>query len=437
MAEFFKKVRFMKNSLVILFGIAFSLASLGEMNSIKKMSLSDLIERARSSNYDYRAAELNAESKEHLIGPKSSYEDPELSFEMQNYPKDSLSSNEYSMTGNQISLSQKIPFPGKLSKLGEVASKEAESMRQMVKYKELELIRDVKNAYFALLLSYKKKEILTEEKNVLRQVVNSTRQRFTAGKSSQAELLNVQVEEANLLDELLKADSQIKEKNGDLDHLLSESHHTMIEPEDLPKTSFDFKKITEEVVSEKALAISPMIRSKRAESEASSAQLSYAEKGYIPDLALGLGYTLRRPSAGDRGVDFLTGKIGFTLPIWAGTKQSEEIKSALADNSRSKFLLEEEKSHLLHSVHTLYSEVEEASQRLNLYDGGLLPLTRQAVASGLSAYQANRVAFSTLLNSIKIRFQTEFNRTEAFVNYETKIATLEALVGEPLGGQIK
>jgi cobalt-zinc-cadmium efflux system outer membrane protein len=422
---------------LIVLGIFVSLSAFGDMGSMKKVSLGQLIDQALKDNYEFKAMQMEAQSAEHSVGPKSSYDDPELSFEAQNYPKDSLSPNEYSMTGNQISLTQKIQFPGKLGNLGEAASKEAEAKKHMVKSKELELIRDVKTAYFGLLLAYRKQKILTEEKNVLRQVVNATRGRFTAGKSSQAELLGVQVEEANLMDDLLKADREIAEKNGDLDHLLSQNHHTMVEPEDVSKTIFDFKNITEEKVSEKALETSPMIHSKRAESESSSAKLSYAKKGYIPDLDFGVGYTLRRPGIGDRGVDFLSGKVGITLPIWAGSKQSEEVKVAEADHAKNQFDLEEEKSHLLHSVHTLYAEVTEASQRLDLYDGGLLPLTRQAVSSGLSAYQAGRLQFPTLLNSIKTRFQTEYSRIEALVNYETKIATLEALVGEPLGGHGK
>ena len=56
------------------------------------------------------------------------------------------------MTGKELSLEQKIPFPGKLSKLRSAARNEFESKVAAYENQKLGLIRDVKLAYYAALV---------------------------------------------------------------------------------------------------------------------------------------------------------------------------------------------------------------------------------------------------------------------------------------------
>lgn len=126
-----------------------------------------------------------------------------------------------------------------------------------------------------------------------------------------------------------------------------------------------------------------------------------------------------------------------SLPIWTFSKQSEEVKGARAQEAKSDALLNEERNHILHSVHTIFSELQEANKRLSLFGGGLLPLAEQSTQSGKLAYSTGKIEYASLLNLIKTRFQTELSYYEALVNYESKIAELEALLGEPLGESLK
>src|SRR5256885_9427009 len=82
-----------------------------------ELVLKDLIEEGLQKNAALKAAKAEALSKEAEAGPKSSYEDPMLAFEAMNYPVDTFSNTETGMTGNQLSLTQRVPFPGKLGKL--------------------------------------------------------------------------------------------------------------------------------------------------------------------------------------------------------------------------------------------------------------------------------------------------------------------------------
>lgn len=407
--------------------------SFAEQEPEKSIVLKDLITEALNQNPDLRASRFDAEGKEAKIGPSGSYEDPMISLEAQNYPVDTLSSREFGMTGNQISVLQKIPFPGKLSKLRLAATYEYNAQRETYTASQLNLIKMVRMGFYGLFLSHKRKEILEEQLNIIRQLISVIRSRYILGKVTQAELLSFQLEEANLLSELLTAQKQIDLKTGDLNHALGRAaHHTIGRPENLLVTSINLNKVTEQSIINRALARNPSLKSMKNEAEAAESRLSYARWNYLPDFEFKFGYMLRQPSPGDRGVNFISGGVGLTIPLWALSKQSEEVKSAAASHTKAEAKLEEQRNKLLHDIHNLYAELKEAHKRLNLYESGTMPLAKQAVITGKSAYLSGKMEYTAVLNLVRSRFQTEIGYFETLTQHEEKITELEALLGEPV-----
>ncbi len=400
------------------------------------ITLQSLISEAVEKNAELRASKAEVVSREAEAGPAGSYEDPMLSFEAMNYPVDTLSQREFGMTGNQISLTQKIPFPGKLSKRSRAAGLEAEAQKEMSEIKRLDLIKNLKLAYYDLSFAFKKYDSLGEQRKILNQLVTITRNNYSLGKAPQAEVLSLQVEEASLLDQLLTVEKQIKAKLGVVNHLLGRADHSQYvygRPEAIKKTPFGFSHHSEKTLADKAILKSPMIKTKIAKVSATEARLSYAKWNYLPDFEFKAGYSFRKPSPNDRGVDFVSVMVGITLPIWAGTKQSEERRGAEAEKIRAEALLDEERNNLSHMVHVIYAELEESNKRLQLFEGGILPLSRQAVVAGRSAYLTKKIDYATLLNAVNKQFQMEVSHAEALTAYESKIAEIEALIGEPVG----
>lgn len=399
------------------------------------LKLDALISEALDKNAGLRAAKAETEIKEAGIGPSGSYEDPMLGFEAMNYPVDNFRTHESGMTGNQISLSQKIPFPGKLGKKREAAELESEAQKAAAHARELETIKGVKLAYYDLFLAYKKYDTLTEQKALLDQLTTVTRNNYSLNKTSQAEVLNLQVESAVLIDQRLGLERQIKSKLGELNHLLGRSDHSQYvygRPEELKKTGFDFEKHSEKSLLDRALTKSPVVKERMSLSQAADAKVSFAGKNYLPDFEFKVGYTFRKPTGMDAGTDFFSGMVGISLPLWAGSKQGQEKRGADAEKIRAEALLDEERIMLAHRIHVTYAEFEEASQRLKLYESGVLPLTRQAVVSARSAYLTGKLEYSTLLNTVTKRFAMESAAAEALTTYQSKIAELEVLIGDTL-----
>lgn len=402
----------------------------------KLVKLGDLIQEALEHNPALRAAKFEAEAKHAEIGPAGSYEDPMIGFEAMNYPVDTFSANEFGMTGKQVKLSQKIPFPGKLGSKSRAVASEYFSKREEFNNKQLRLIKDVRVAYFEYYLAFRKRAILEEELKLIRDMIRSVRNEYTLGKIPQADVLRFQLEEADLTDKLLSADREITSHAGDLRWLLGRKGYDEIGiPEGIDKTAIDFSKLTEESLREKIIQKNPALKIAEHENQAASARLTAAKLGYLPDFEFGAGYTFRSAVPNERNVDFLSFSVGVSIPLWAFSKQAEEVNGAIAERNRSGALLEEEQLHLANQVHGSYAALVEAYKRLQLYESVMLPLSKQAANTARSAYSTRKLEYAGFLEVIRVRFQNEYAYDESLVNYESKIAEFEAFLGEPLNAQ--
>ena len=404
-------------------------------SSEETLRLQELIQEALERNPVKKAAQYDAESQKAQIGPAGAYEDPVIAFEAKDYPVDTLSARRFGMTGNEVSVAQKVPFPGKLTTMRSAARKEHESKNSALSHTQLQVVRDVKRAYYELFLAYKKQDILVEQKKLIRQLIAVVRSRYTIGKVPQAELLNFQIEGANLTGELLNSERDVKIRRANLQYVLGRKQGVRSRPEELVKTRFNPQKLTQTLALEKALEKNFGLKASQAMRDSAAEKLTYAKLSYLPDFEWMAGYTVRRPTPGDPGTDVVTGKIGMSVPLWFLTKQSGLVKSARAQKAKADAELEEERTRLVQEVRNTYSALLQAQQSLDLYENGILPLARQAVVSGKSSYLTGKLEYLSLLNLINTRFQTEYAYNDTWVNYETKIAELEVFIGESAGGE--
>ena len=222
------------------------------------INLGSLIQEALTNNPSLKSTKHEALSKEAEIGPRSSYDDPMLELGAKNYPSDTLSPYEMSMTGNEIGVSQKIPFPGKLTKLGQSASHEYNAAREIYNNAQLELIRDVRTAYYNYYLFFKKQDILNEQLGLIRQIITVSRSKYVLGKISQAELLGFQMEETAILDQLLTVNKELETKLHELNYLLGrEKSSALGRPEQLTQTPMNMEKFSESEFAKKVLEKNP------------------------------------------------------------------------------------------------------------------------------------------------------------------------------------
>ena len=91
------------------------------------LTLDWCLEEANRVNPVIAINQASAEAAEHRVGPAGSLDDPRLEYEAINLPTDHFDFDSTPMSGNQISLSQRFPFPGVLGNRKKAARAGAEA----------------------------------------------------------------------------------------------------------------------------------------------------------------------------------------------------------------------------------------------------------------------------------------------------------------------
>lgn len=406
-------------------------------------SLESLIQMALDHNPEIRSSRADVQSQDAKIGPAGSYEDPMLSVQALNVPVKSLRLDQDEMSGIQVGLTQKIPFPGKRTNEREISELKSSAAKNRLAQKQLDIVRDVKKVYYDLYLKNQHKLILTQQRSFLKQLLAASRNQYALNKISQAVVLNLQVDEASLIDEELKIESDIYDSLAELSHLVGhEKHFFSASLEKHPLTKVNLDLWSEEKIAASVERNSFELMALTSESEAGQMGVSLAKKGYLPDFEISANYIFRKPlegmptsATGNR--DMVGGGIAVSLPLWAGSKQSELIKGASADQAKAQALLDNARLMLTHQARALFSQLKESKKRIELFEGGLLQLTAQAVGSGKSSYLTGRIEHAAFLESLKRQQNTQFSYQEALVKFEIQLASLEALMAKPLGSELR
>ena len=353
-----------------------------------------------------------------------------------NLPTNSLSLRDDNMSGVEVSLSQMIPFPGKRTKLRDAARKTAGAAEMSFEQKKWQIVKRVKDLYYELYLAHQRETLIVDQKKIVNQMISAMRSQYTLGKTPQAAILSLQVEEANLIEESLKIESDIKVKQNELNHILGHSPaHLSRRPEQIKKNpSINFQNMTEDEAAKFVTDNSPRLKAMQAAVEAREARLDYAKKEHLPDFQVMAGYTFREPTRmGSDGTDMVSAGVGITLPIWASSKQSEQVRGAAAQKAKAEAELRDVRLMIEHEARGAFAELREAQKRVELFEGGIMQLTQQAVASGRSAYLTGKMDFAALLEALRTQYKTNYAYQEALAKREMKIAQLEALASRALG----
>ena len=109
-----------------------------------------------------------------------------------------------------FSASQMLPFPGKRSLKGEMASKDTESLTALADYARLSIIVRVKELYYELFLTYKNIGLIRDKAALFSRIEDAAIARYSSGMAPQQEVLMAQTEKYMLLEkeEMLKQKMQ-------------------------------------------------------------------------------------------------------------------------------------------------------------------------------------------------------------------------------------
>ncbi|MEJ2682933.1 MAG: TolC family protein [Candidatus Sulfobium sp.] len=392
--------------------------------------LEGLVNEAIANNPDLRALKDREEAFSERPSQAESLDNPKVGFSLLAVPTNSFSFNQEPMTQKQFSVSQKIPFPGKLPLKGDIARKETEIAAEDYVEKRNDLTRRVEEAFRNLLLINKTIDVTKENRDLLREFVKTTETKYAVGAGIQQDVLKAQVELSKMADALItlgqKKESMIAHLNTLLyrpvDTPFREADGIVIDGVTHPKFSFgadELQKIAE--------ANRPILIAAKRRIERSRLALRLAEKNYYPDFDVGVSYGQRQERP-----DFVSGFVMVTVPLWHKTKEDKKVAEEKWNIRRATQRYNTTRSEMFFRIKDSLARINKYRKQIDLFQTGLLPQSRTALESAISGYQVNKVDFITLVNNEVTLYNYEIQYYRAVTDYENTISEIEATVGKRL-----
>jgi len=359
--------------------------------------------------------------------------DPVFSMNALNLPTDTFNVGQEGMTQMQIGLSQVMPFPGKLA-LQEGASKfEAMAAGNSVDEMRLRLISNTKSSWWQLYYLDRALDVVASNQDLLRQFIQVADKKYEVGKGLQQDTLLAQLELSKLFDQEIRLQAIRRNQAIQLNTLMDVSPEAEIV---LPaKVSTVMPNLISEVLLyERAENVRPLLREKKNHIKAAQSRLKLARKEYYPDFKLGLTYGNRSgdnpfPRGGERS-DFLSVMVSVNLPIYHKRKLDRAVDQRNMELRKSRNSLQDKWTMVRSEISSASTDYLESKKLFSLFQDGIIPQSRQTVASMLAGYQVNEVDFLNLVGSQVTLLNYEVQYWKSLTDAKRALARLVAAVGE-------
>jgi cobalt-zinc-cadmium efflux system outer membrane protein len=328
-----------------------------------------------------------------------------------------------------LTASQHLPWFGKLSTRAAAAEADTNVARAQLAAVELEVIEQVKRAYYELYFIQKAIGITEENRKLLLDFVRIADSKYRTGKASQQDVLRAQVEVSNLDNRLIRLRQRIDSSQAKLARLLHVSPDTPVRALEQPPQ----EQIPQDLESlyEQAIAGQPELHAQLAAVKRDRRKVELARLEYFPDLTAGvswLGTSATGLSPVANGEDPLLLGFSVNVPIHrkrlhAGVREAE---SRVVASTRQYDSLRDRTAE---SVKDLYSQATSQYDLVKLFRDDIIPKSSQTLEVSQAAYQVGGVDFLTLIDNWQqlLRFRIAYYRLES--QLQQTLATLERVVG--------
>jgi len=330
-----------------------------------------------------------------------------------------------------LSLSQKIPWLGKRAFRGQVAYYDATAAYARVTVAELEVIEQVKRAYFDL---YFLQSAIAETERLRPQLENviaiaRTRYETSAPGAGLDSVLQAQVELAKLKTRLVELDETKVRAQARLAGVLHLPPNTRIEP----TGQVDHAQLAHaaKVLVGLAESCQPELEARQREVSRDRASICLAQRDYWPDVNLGVSWQEIGPhglSPVANGRDAFSLGIGVNLPIYRNRLEAavREAKNRTAASSR-RYVAERDRVRA--EVSALYALFRQHDRMLGIVESEILPAAEQTLELATESYRNSQASYQQLIDVYRTLLAYRIELHQHVAARGQAVASLERAVG--------
>ncbi|MFN3919422.1 MAG: TolC family protein [Methylohalobius sp.] len=416
--------------LALYLGLATAVATDPATPDPALLTLTAALKQAERNNPSLAAIRARYEALKAIPPQEGSLPDPEISFSAMSLPVDTFNIDQEDMTQLQFGISQRFPFPGKLSLKEKAAEWEVQAAGDDVQELKLKLLRDVEVRWWRLFYLDRALSIVAANQDLLRQFVEIAKTRYTVGQGLQQDVLLAQLELSRLVDLSLQLEGLRGQELARLNALLGRSADTRAQlPVEVEKNLPE--PIEEAQLFTRAEKARPILAKLSKQIEATKTRVELAKKEFLPDFNLGAFYGFRQGQTpdGKSRPDFLTLSLSMNVPLYFATKQAKAVDQKTSELWRAQFAWQDAWNRVRAEISAALADYRRAREQAVLFDKGILPQARQTVASMLAGYQVGKVDFLNLISAQITLYNYEVRYFKTLTQARQALAKLKAAVG--------
>ncbi len=356
----------------------------------------------------------------------TSLDDPNFGFAM---APQSIGSNNVDF-GYRVEVSQKYPFFGKRNLRGENALAEANAAAEDIVDVRLQLIETATSAFYDYYLVFRAFAVYEESLRLLQEARKSAATRYSTGKASQQEVLQMDVEIGRLRERGLTLERMKKvavARINTLSHLppdrpLPQAPRELSLPIALPPV---------EQFRAQAQAQRPDLKAVAARLAAERAQVALAEREFYPDVEPMLAYDTIMGNGPMRNVALQVG-VKLNLPVRC-SRRNAAVAEAQARALARQAELDRLTDQVNFQVQEAYEQVLESEKTVRLYQDTVLPAAQNNLKAARPAYTTGQIPLLSYLESERNLVTLRDRYYQAIADYYRRRATLERISACGLG----
>ena len=326
--------------------------------------------------------------------------------------------------GQRVELSQKLPWPGKRRLAGEAALAEAEAARGELEAVRLELALMASNMYDDLYVAARAIEINEQHVELLKQFKKAAEAQYVAGKASQQDPLQAEVELAHLEHDRILLEAERDVVVAQLNGLLRREPGEPLPPPPAEETTADLPAAESRALAEQALSARPEVQVQSARLRGARAEIDAARRESYPDVELMGSYDSMWDMPEHR---WMVG-IGINIPLQRGRRRAA-VDKAEAMSARARSEDRKLRDQIRVEVERAALRAREGAHIVRVVEERLLPAARDQVAAARAGFVAGKNEFVALIAAENNLRQVELELHHARADLSRRRASLDRALG--------
>ena len=323
-----------------------------------------------------------------------------------------------------FTVTQEIPYPGKLDLRASIASREADAELQQVAAARLSVTSRVKQAYYRLAYTYAVSDVLKRNRDLLDTLLKVSENRYAVGQAAQQDVIKAQTQLSILDLQLERVRQQRATREGELNALLARPINAPVgQPDDLQLTVFDQSLDT---LVTAATEHAPLLRRGQIMIGRAELAVDAARKEYKPDFGLTGGYYYM--GAMPPMYEF---RFDVTIPLQRA-RRAAAVAEQLSSVQEAKSTYDSTRLGLQGRLQEEYQMASTSLRLARLYRDTVLPQARLALESSMASYQTGAVDFLSVLTNFGTVLEYEMTYFDELSSYHTAVSRLEEMTGTAL-----